>query len=221
MSEDTPEEWRPVFGYEGLYEVSDLGRVRSLPREVDNSGLGPGRKYTYPGKTLKPSRMKIGYQSVTLSYKGQKKPSYVHRLVCEAFQGPPRDGKTQVCHYDGDRHNNSNSNLRWDSPKGNMQDAKRHGTTRHPKRLDTHCGAGHRYTSETTSTAHDGTRRCKPCEARTARDRSKRGGLPTDTDPRHGTSNGYTNWGCRCSPCKRAGSEHNKQMKEQRSRDND
>ena len=102
------EEWRPVVGYEGLYEVSNLGEVRSLPR-VMKSRHGSGMGYHMKGKVLKKIDSPNGYYFVPL---GKGKSGFVHRLVLEAFVPNP-EGKPCCDHIDANRHNNNVSNLRW------------------------------------------------------------------------------------------------------------
>lgn len=114
------EEWRPVVGYDGFYEVSDAGRVRSLPRR----GYG-GRPEG--GKMMRLSRKSIGYSQVRLSGIGSAKSALVHRLVLEAFIGPCPAGKL-ACHNDGDGFNNRLDNLRWDTQQSNQLDRRKHGT---------------------------------------------------------------------------------------------
>jgi len=97
------EEWKDVLNYEGLYQVSNLGRVKSLPRN------GTGRKE----RILKPRVEKNGYVRVGLRNKNREFFS-VHRLVAIAFVKNKDNGiNTQVDHIDGDKRNNSFSNLRW------------------------------------------------------------------------------------------------------------
>lgn len=109
----TEERWLPVVGYEGRYEVSDLGRVRSLIggvrllRELDNGA---------------------GYKQFSLCHvSGKIHKVYAHRAVLEAFVGP-RPHKYHACHEDNDRSNNSLSNLRWDTCANNHADKRKHGT---------------------------------------------------------------------------------------------
>lgn len=110
------EEWRAVPGFEGLYEVSDFGRVRSLDR-LDR--LGRRRA----GILLRPGVASNGYPTVSLC----GRTHCVHALVLTAFVGPARG---RVCrHLDGDRKNNALSNLAWGSPVENRHDADRHGTS--------------------------------------------------------------------------------------------
>ena len=124
-----PEEtWLPVLGYEGLYEVSDLGRVRGVRRVVLNRG---GR---LPHTQLTRARLKAPwaggrYPLVRLSKEGKKKTSCVHQLVGAAFLGPRPSPRHGVCHKDGDRSNNSANNLYWGTQTDNMADAIRHGAT--------------------------------------------------------------------------------------------
>lgn len=120
------EEWRPALGYRGEYEVSSLGRVRSLSR-LNRRGR---RMY---GRILSPRLKRHGRLSVVLC----GKEIYVHRLVLLAFVGPPPDG-TEACHADGDPRNNAASNLRWDTHVSNMADRDKHGRT---MRGDAHCFA--------------------------------------------------------------------------------
>lgn len=125
---DEPEEWRPVVGYEGQYEVSSLGRVRSLDREIEiyqkNRYLVQRRR----GNFLKLSISAVGaYRRVTLQRDGKGRLKQVHRLVLEAFIGPPGHGE-QAAHNDGDSSNNAAGNLRWATPAGNVHDRFAHGT---------------------------------------------------------------------------------------------
>lgn len=103
------ENWLPIKGYEGLYEVSNYGRVRSL-------------NYRKKGvrKVLK-CYARLGYYiKVSLVKSGVRKYYRVHRLVAQAFLPPPLEGQTQVEHINTDKRDNRVQNLRWVSPKGNM-----------------------------------------------------------------------------------------------------
>src|SRR3546814_7457395 len=106
------EEWRPVLGYEGYYEVSSLGRVRSLPR-IRSAKRRKGTQFTMrmAGRVLVLCLNKSGYLAGNMCIEGQRKNFAVHRLVCEAFHGPAPDGQ-QAAHKDGVRKNCYASNLR-------------------------------------------------------------------------------------------------------------
>ncbi len=120
----TPERWLPVPGYEGVYSVSDQGRVR---REV-----GPPRRMV---RLLKPALKTTGYMAVTLCRPGRRQQTgMVSRLVLLAFVGEATAGH-ECCHKDGDPTNDRLDNLRWGTRKENMADRDRHGRT---ARGDTH-----------------------------------------------------------------------------------
>ena len=154
---DQEERWLPVAGYESHYEVSDRGRVRSLDRKV----LGRwGCQQTKTGRVCKPRRGTNGYLTVSLHRDGVRRLVGVHRLVAQAFVPGEATG-LEVCHNDGDRDNNSPSNLRWDTHAGNMRDRRAHGTS--PNAAKTHCAQGHPYSGENTSVAPNGDRRCRAC----------------------------------------------------------
>lgn len=118
------ERWRPVPGYEGSYEVSDAGRVRSLDRVVMRSD---GRRRRFEGRLLSPGVLRSGHLVVGLHRRGAQETMCVHRLVLLAFVGPPAPGRI-ACHNDGDASNNALSNLRWDTHKNNTADMRRHDT---------------------------------------------------------------------------------------------
>ena len=98
--------WRDVLGYEGAYQVSDLGRVRSLDREIVCSD---GRTKALRGRVLKPGVGTNGYLSVAL---GRGQMCLVHRLVAQAFIDNP-DARPQVNHRNGRRDDNQIANLEW------------------------------------------------------------------------------------------------------------
>lgn len=125
------EAWKAVVGFEGLYEVSDLGRVRSLTRQIlMNRRLPNGEtikvQKSITGRVLAPGTVKSGHQIVIL---GRGNPRLVHALVLAAFVGPRPDG-ADSCHKDGDPANNRLINLRWGSRSDNVQDMLDHGRTR-------------------------------------------------------------------------------------------
>ena len=103
------EEWRPIVGYEELYEVSNLGRVRSIDRYVKYSN---GQIHLHKGKVLSPVKSNLGYLLVSLCCNGKYKMFLVHRLVTEAFIPNP-ENLPEVNHKDEDKANNSVDNLEW------------------------------------------------------------------------------------------------------------
>lgn len=152
------EHWRPVVGYEGLYEVSDRGSVRSLKRTIIRSD---GRPRTCPGVVLKPAVRPDGHIQVNLSRGGEYRTRRVHQLVMEAFAGPRPDGM-EVCHNDGDPTNNHLFNLRYDTQSENARDVVRHGRNQNANK--THCPQEHPYDEQNTYVWHR-RRSCRICSA--------------------------------------------------------
>ena len=164
MCEHTTETWKPIPGYEGLYEVSDHGRVRSVPRKTIGKD---GAVRPFKGKILKFRIQRSGHYKVVLySGNAQKKSKYVHQLVLEAFVGERPSGMIG-CHNDGDPTNNRVENLRWDTYSGNTYDRVRHG--KDPNRRKTHCPHGHEYTPANTVYGGHGERNCRTCRNDRAR----------------------------------------------------
>ena len=135
----TQEEWRPVRGYEGLYEVSDLGRIRSLARTVL---YRDGRTRTQPDRMMSPGATGAGHLAVGLTRNGVRSFHKVHHLVAEAFIGP-RGAGVWVLHYDDDPTNNRVENLRYGSREDNAKDRQRNRG--YENSLKTHCPRGHVY----------------------------------------------------------------------------
>jgi hypothetical protein len=121
----TLERWLPVVGYEGFYEVSSLGRVRSLSRRVKRN------RQRHSGRTLKlyanRSKNRGEYYQARLSRDGVVRTRDVHVLVARAFLGPCPDGH-QVCHGPAGSLNNSAENLSYGTPAKNAADRYRDGT---------------------------------------------------------------------------------------------
>ncbi len=123
-----PEIWKPIAGFENLYEVSNLGRVRSLGREISQGNRWGGRiTYWRAGVDLQLSVATNGYYQVTLCKRGEPHQKMVHSLVAEAFLGPRPEGML-VLHDDGVRTNPALSNLYYGTYQDNADDAGRHGT---------------------------------------------------------------------------------------------
>lgn len=110
--------WRDIIGYEGVYRVSNFGRVK---RVKSSNG-------TVSGKVLKPGVNKNAVRNVNLCYKSRPKSHTVHRLVALAFLGNPPTERHIVAHNDGNPSNNRLANLRWATPAENSFDQVKHGT---------------------------------------------------------------------------------------------
>lgn len=110
------ERWRSVVGYEGVYEVSDLGRLRRVR---------PARG-TSAGRLLKPSVSTDVYPRANLWRDGRPRSVLVHRLVAAAFLGEPNVG-SQVNHRNGDKTDNRVANLEWTTAAANLTHARSTG----------------------------------------------------------------------------------------------
>jgi len=145
----TAERWMPVVDFEGVYEISDIGRVRRV-----KPGMG-----AVVGRILRISLDSDGYENVHLSSPGFRRTVTVHRLVALAFLGVP-DSPMEACHVDGRRTNNVLSNLRWGTHADNVRDTLIHGT--HNQASKTHCAAGHAF-DEANTRIHAAGRSCRAC----------------------------------------------------------
>jgi len=115
------EEWRDVVGFEGLYKVSNFGRIQTVKT----------------GKIKEQTISKTDNRPYLSLWKNNKiKVCRPHKLVLEAFVSVRPDG-LECCHNDGNPQNNHWSNLRWDTPKNNHADKVRHGTTNRGERCGT------------------------------------------------------------------------------------
>ncbi len=112
--------WKSISGTHGHYEVSDLGRVRSIDRMISHARHG---KYVfYQGKVLATERKRAkAYQIAVLRVDGKSITKTVHRLVAETFISNPK-GYPMVLHRDDDPDNNIVRNLRWGTASDNMRD---------------------------------------------------------------------------------------------------
>jgi hypothetical protein len=110
---DGIEKWRDIKGFEGWYQVSNLGRVRSVDRSIEQwSMYGHTIKRNIKGKIISATDNGNGYLIVGLKKNQMGKNKYVHRLVAEAFIEKP-NGCDVVNHIDYDKKNNASSNLEW------------------------------------------------------------------------------------------------------------
>ena len=120
----TNEIWKDIPGYEGLYQASTEGRVRSVSRFVRCGSEGKGQRFV-EGRVLRPGRYcKSGHVSVVLKKGCPGVP--VHQIIACTFLGPRPDG-LDVCHNDGDPTNNRPSNLRYDTRTNNILDTYKNG----------------------------------------------------------------------------------------------
>lgn len=148
--QSTQEVWRPVPAFDGHYEVSNRGRIRS----------------TLTGRLLKQSPAGAGYLRATHTHAdGRQSSAYAHRLVALAFLGEPPFPGAQVRHMDGNNKNNALSNLKWGTPKQNHNDKYRHGTAAAQR---SSCRYGHKYPEAEIERRQDGSRICPTCAANTS-----------------------------------------------------
>ena len=165
------EEWRAVPGWEGYYEVSGLGRVRSMERTVPSARWGTHRVRS---RILRPRvNVRQGYLMVALYKDRVRRDIAIHVLVAAAWHGPRPDGM-DVCHANDIKTDNRPENLRYGTRSENLLDAVRNGINYYAKK--THCKNGHEFTPENTAyIAPPGRRpyrRCRTCaRLRTARGR--------------------------------------------------
>lgn len=144
------ETWLPVAGYEGAYEVSNLGAVRRVG-----------------GRTLRHSlRGKGLYPSVNLSLNGRARCRFVHLLVLQAFVGERPSPEMQGRHLNGNKFDARLANLQWGTPSENNLDRVAHGT--HQNAAKAACPQGHEYDSANTYRTAEGARRCRACRRRAA-----------------------------------------------------
>lgn len=157
----TRERWLPVVDWGDRYEISDLGRIRSV---LTGAILKPFK--TQPAKT--------DHLSIYLHRNGNKKLRTIHTLVLEAFVGPRPPG-LYGCHQNDIGDDNRPENLRWDTQSSNIRDSVRNGT--HGQSRKTHCLHGHPYTKENTLIRPpNGWRSCRTCKRQSTqqwRDRQK------------------------------------------------
>lgn len=128
---EKPEQWRPVVGWETAYEVSDLGRVRSIARRGVH---GREKDHYFPSRILQSFRTSGGYSAVNITDNAdptrprRRAQLVVHRAVLSAFVGPCPAGM-EGCHNNGNRTDARLANLRWDTRKANHADKEVHGTS--------------------------------------------------------------------------------------------
>jgi len=114
-----PIAWKPIRGYEGLYEISDKGQVKSL--------IGwNGKRYINREKILKPTKTTTGYWKIELVKNKNRKSKKIHRLIAIAFIPNP-EKKPNINHIDGNPLNNSLENIEWCTQKENVDHALRIG----------------------------------------------------------------------------------------------
>jgi len=115
------EEWRDIEGYEGIYQVSSYGNVRSLDRSIDNAN---GILCHYKGKTIYQSIVGAGYKQVSLYLGSKYRKKYVHQLVAKAFLPNPRN-LYEINHKDHNKENNCVTNLEWCTHLENIIDMEK------------------------------------------------------------------------------------------------
>jgi hypothetical protein len=163
MSSTAGERWLPIPGWEGFYEVSDCGRVRSLARMVQRS---TGAMHPVKSRFLTPRKAtRTEHLSVALTRNNQCSNHSVHRLVMAAFVGPCPEG-LEVLHRDDNPRNNHLGNLRYGTRSENHRDRVRNGIHHNARR--THCIRGHEFTPDNTiyskNSKRFGNRACRTCK---------------------------------------------------------
>lgn len=121
------EYWKPIEGYEGLYEISSLGRVKNLGKHYKISSYGHERIMRSNPRIASLHYDNTGYLTVALTKNGKCKSYSIHRLIAKAFIPNNDPSKTQVNHKNGLKDDNRIENLEWCTPKENTIHAHQHG----------------------------------------------------------------------------------------------
>lgn len=121
------ERWKQIPGWEGHYEISDMGNVRSVDRVIKKVRRGSITRKQMP---IEPYLHPNGYNKIGLNRGGRKITRWVHRLACWAFHGPPPSPEHEVRHLNGNPLDNRPENLAWGTSLENSQDIERHGNRR-------------------------------------------------------------------------------------------
>ena len=136
--------WKPVPGYEEAYEISNMGRLRSLTRtRIVNNCYGRTSPRTDKGRIIALGNKGNGYVYVSLSDNGKRTNYYVHRLVAEVFLEKPKGKNLVVDHLDHNRRNNAADNLEWVTQKENVN-RSRH-LMHHPRERYRPSSTGEKY----------------------------------------------------------------------------
>lgn len=159
----TTEKWIAIPGWEGWYEVSNLGRVRSLDRVVDR----PAGTARVTGRILVSRPNRYGYPQVHLKRNGSSTCRTVHSLVLAAFVGEREPGKV-ARHLNGVPSDARLENLAYGTNSENQRDKRGHGTDHNVNK--THCAHGHAYQGRNLRVTPKGVRECRTC----VRDRTRR-----------------------------------------------
>jgi hypothetical protein len=149
MSTDA-EAWAPIPRYQGLYEASSLGRIRSL------------RRKGAPGGVIRQTVNMNWYLQVGLCRNGRRVTRVVHQLIASAFLGPPPPG-LEIRHLNGDQMNNRSSNLAYGTRSQNELDKTAHGGNANARK--TKCRYGHPFDETNTyqNPSQPRSRRCRQC----------------------------------------------------------
>lgn len=153
------EEWRPVVGYEEFYEVSNKGRIKSLPVARPHAKYGTRR---LSGRVLKDADNGTGHRVVSLWKNKRQSKVFVHRAVLEAFAGPCPPGMESL-HADDNPANNDLENLSWGTRAENLADMIRNGKNYNASKA--HCKRGHALVGDNLlpGPLRAGRRDCRAC----------------------------------------------------------
>lgn len=171
---DATEAWRDIPGYEGSYQASSLGRVRSLTRMVELNNEWAKERWQY-GKVLRPASGGVAggkpdpRLSVVLRKDGKSRTFRVHVLVALAFHGERPPGY-DVAHNNGDNTDNRAVNLRYATRSENEQDKFKHGT----RAVRTECAEGHKLAGENLKVRKSGQQTCVACNRIKSRENYRR-----------------------------------------------
>lgn len=157
-----------IPGYEGLYQINELGIVRSVWRQVVRSD---GRRRTFPVKILKQYVNTAGYLSLSLWKNGEQRGHRVHHLLAMTFIPNPKN-LPLVRHLNDNKRDNRLENLAWGTQIENMSDLIENG--RNFQANKTHCINGHEFTDENTISDSGHIRVCLECKRQRGREYMRR-----------------------------------------------